>query len=596
MGDIVGSVTAVRAMRRVAALVAGALLAAAPTIAAWGQVPPQTVRDLGGGAPAIVSPVPRVTPPVQPEIVPPPAAQAPAAPVIPEGPPVRIDDVRVEGVTVYDPATLQPLYAGLVGATVPRARLGEVIDALQTRYRADGYILSVVHGEIDRINGRTVFVLRAVEGYIGDVKLDGDIGPAGILAYNFLEHLTEIRPVRNADLERYLLLVQDIPGVTVHAILRRASGEPGAVEMIAQLSRRPVSALFQYDNRGSPEVGPSEMLISGSTNSFTRFGEQFQAIFYNTFNREQIYGQVNGSTFLGSEGLRLSGYFGRGNSQPGGALSGTGFNNDLTVGDIGLSYPVIRSRRLNLGLSGQLYTYDSPIDITGPTGTPALISESHLRILRAGGALDFQDAQFFELPAANLAVLTVSQGLPGLGASSNDAFLAPRPNSRVDFTKLTGELTRVQNIATFGNVGTALKLSIGGQYTGDILPPSEKFYLGGNRFGRGFFYGQITGDRAIGSTVELQFNTGFTDVPILAPDHRLDVQFYGFWDTGFSYNLAPGDFNQNIKSIGLGARSDLTEWLFVELEGVHRLAIQPSGANTNRLSAYAGFARVVVRY
>ena len=237
-----------------------------------------------------------------------------------------------------------------------------------------------------------------------------------------------------------------------------------------------------------------------------------------------------------------------------------------------------------------------PIDITGPTGTPALISESHLRILRAGGALDFQDAQFFELPAANLAVLTVSQGLPGLGASSNDAFLVPRPNSRVDFTKLTGELTRVQNIATFGNVGTALKLSIGGQYTGDILPPSEKFYLGGNRFGRGFFYGQITGDRAIGSTVELQFNTGFTDVPILAPDHRLDVQFYGFWDTGFSYNLAPGDFNQNIKSIGLGARSDLTEWLFVELEGVHRLAIQPSGANTNRLSAYAGFARVVVRY
>jgi hemolysin activation/secretion protein len=582
-------------VRRAAALLVSALLAIAP-IAAWGQAPPPIPRDLGGGAPAIVSPVPRVTPPPTPEVVPPAAPPAQPAPVIPEGPPVRIDAVRVEGVTVYDPASLQLLYADLVGATVPRTRLGEVVEALQTRYRADGYILSVVRGQLETVRGRNVFVLRAVEGYVGEVKLDGDIGPAGTLAYDYLQRLTEIRPVRNADLERYLLLVQDIPGVSVRAILRRTSNEPGAVEMVAQLSRKPFSAYYQYDNRGSPEVGPSEMLLSGAANSFTRFGEQIQGIFFNTFNREQIYGQVNASAFLGSEGLRLTGYFGRGNSQPGGALAGTGFNSDLTIGDIGLTYPLIRSRRLNLGLSGLLYTYDSPIEVTGAAGAPVLASESHLRILRAGGALDFQDAQFFELPAANLVLLTLSQGLNGLGASGNNAALPPRPNNQVDFTKLTGEITRVQNLFTIGNVGTALKLSIGGQYTGDILPPSEKFYLGGNRFGRGFWYGQITGDRAIGSTVELQLNTGFADVPILAPDHRLDVQFYGFWDTGFSYNLAPGDLNQNIKSIGIGARSDLTQWLFVELEGVHRLVTQPNGANTNRLSAYAGFARVVLHY
>jgi len=182
---------------------------------------------------------------------------------------VRVDAVRVEGVTVYKPESIVPLYADLVGATVPRPRLDAVIEDLQTRYRTDGYILTVVRGEIQLVDGRSVFVLRAIEGYISEVKLDGDIGPAGLLAYEFLEHLTWIRPVNNADLERYLLLVQDIPGVSARAILRRAA-EPGAVELVAQLSRRPVSAFAQYDNLGSNEAGPNEMLVRGATNSFTR--------------------------------------------------------------------------------------------------------------------------------------------------------------------------------------------------------------------------------------------------------------------------------------------------------------------------------------
>jgi hypothetical protein len=125
--------------------------------------------------------------------------------------------------------------------------------------------------------------------YITEVKFDGDIDPAGTLAYEFLEHLTWIRPVNNADLERYLLLVQDIPGVSVHAVLRRAA-EPGAVDLVAQLSRKPVNAFAQYDNLGSNEAGPNEMLLRGATNSMTRFGQQFEAIFFNTFNREQLFG------------------------------------------------------------------------------------------------------------------------------------------------------------------------------------------------------------------------------------------------------------------------------------------------------------------
>jgi len=549
--------------------------------------------------PLISPPLPGVVPPPQPEVAPP-AAIPPAPPVapLPEGPPVRVDAVRVEGVTVYPPEAIAPLYADVVGATVPRTRLDAVVEDLQTKYRADGYILTVVRSEIQSVNGRTVFVLRAIEGYISTVKLDGDIGPAGTLVYEFLEHLTSIRPVNNADLERYLLLSQDIPGVSVRAVLRRTT-EPGAIELVAQLSRKPFSALAQYDNLGSNEAGPNEMLLRGATNSFTRFGEQFEAIFYNTFNREELFGQLNASTFLGSDGLRLAGYWGRGNSLPGGALAGTGFIGNYTIAGVDLAYPVIRSRRLNLTPDIAFDYYDSTVDVNGlSSGQPTQFSSGHLRMLRVGGALDFQDAAIADLPAANLALLKVSQGLPGLGASSSQEEPSHQPilGNRTDFTKFAGELTRVQNLASFGDVSTALKLTLGGQYSGDILPPSEKFFCCGLRWSRGYFYGQVTGDRGVGTGAELQLNTGFTDVPILAPDHRLDVQFYGFYDFGRFYNLAPGAFNQTVDSFGIGARSNLTSWMFVDLAGVRRLVTRPNGANVSKLPEYVLFSRIVFQY
>jgi len=306
------------------------------------------------------------------------------------------------------------------------------VQALQLRYREDGYILTIVDGAAERHDGRLVFVIRATEGYIADVKLDGDIGDAGQLVLAMLDHLTAIRPVNNADLERYLLLANDIPGVSAQAVLSGIA-PGGAVELVAKVARKPFAAQFQFDNRGSPEVGPYELLLTGQSNAFTRFGEQIQGTFFNTFNREQLFGQVDVSGFVTSEGLKLRGYAGRGNTQPGGALTGTGFNSDLQIAGIGVSYPIIRSRRLNLSVDGAFDTYDATIDTNAAGGQ---LSDTHLRILRVGGALDFQDAFIAGLAAGNSMVFKFSQGLPAFGASPNSQSMPAR----------VGERNEVENI------------------------------------------------------------------------------------------------------------------------------------------------------
>src|SRR5260370_29556132 len=159
-----------------------------------------------------------------------------------------------------------------------------------------------------------------------------------------------------------------------------------------------------------------------------------------------------------------------------------------------------------------------------------------------GETLELQGQTFGNgLVSANTVALTLHQGLSGLGASTT----GDRPGTRVDFFKLTGELTRVQNLFGFNGGLVALKLSAGGQYSGDILPSNEKYFLGGTKFGRGFFSGEITGDRAAGTTAELQLNTS-TDRPV-----TLGLQPYILYDTGWAWKLAPGDLDEHRASAGI---------------------------------------------
>jgi hemolysin activation/secretion protein len=549
------------------------------------QAPPPPIPP--GVLAPLTPPAQRVLPREQPEIVPPAPPPGPVGPP-PSGEPVRVDRIRIEGVTIYDTAGLQAANADAIGPAVPRARLDAIVQELQARYRDEGYILTLVRGEFIRSGAEVVFVVRAIEGYISDVKLDGDIGAAGVLVLELLDHLLERRPVNNADLERYLLLANDVPGVRARAVLRREGAEPGAVALVAQVSRREFSGLLNYDNRGPKEAGPHEILLSGASNSFTRFGERFEALFFNTFNQEQFFGQVNADGFIGSDGVKGHLYVGRGNTQPGGALTGVGYNGDLTIGGGAVSYPVVRSRRFNMFWDTGLDTYQSRITLAPGGGVPPSRQDSRLLIWRAGGYADVQDALFFEFPAATALTFHGSQGLAGISQT--------RPLNRVDFSKVGGDLTRVQDLLTIDTVRTALKLSVGGQYSDHILPPSEKYFLGGTRFGRGFFNGEVTGDRAIGSTVELQANTAFTDVPFAPADYRLPAQFYGFWDFGRGYNLGAAEPSHTVQSLGIGVRSDVTPWLFTELEGVHRLTTHPQGKSAATEASYAFFARVTMHY
>src|SRR5580658_9088253 len=576
---------AFRETRSVRALVSGGGTALFLTFAVTGTTFAQAVAQGAGQVAPPTSPIERAVPVPTPQAVPPLLpTPAPGAPEVPPGPPVAIQSVVVQGATAYPESELKPYYAGLVGQSVPLAQISSVLQQIQSKYRNDGYVLTVVRGAIEPGTGGSTLRIRVVEGFISDVKIDGDIGPAGVLVFNFLNKLTTIRPVNISDIERALLLAQDIPGVSVRAVLRPGTGEAGAVEWVGQVGRKPFGGYAQYDNRGSNFAGPSELLVGAQANSFTSAGERTEVEIYDTpFTTEQLFGQGSIEGFVGSSGLKLRGYAGYGYSQPGGVLSQVDFHSRLTLAGVSGSYPIIRTRPISLYVS---LTFDTEQATTTESGGTGLRNVSDLRVLRLSSTVDSQDQTLGTgLIGANTIILTAHEGLNGLGATSD-----ARIGNRVDFFKLTGEITRVQNLFSFGTNTVALKLSAGGQWTNDVLPPTEEYLLGGTRYGRGFFAGEVIGDNALGATAELQLNTAI-ERPL-----PLGLQPYIFYDNGQTWDLAPGDINQKLESAGVGVRVTVTPQVSVDVEDAHRFTRTPSGAAVSREGANVIFVMMIARF
>jgi hemolysin activation/secretion protein len=562
--------------RRIAAII---MLSSAVclAVAAKAQTPAPNPRLVPQG-----SPIPRVLPPAPPSTAP--GAALPALP-----PPggevpnrtVLVTDVSVDGVTAFAPADIASYTQGLTGPAVPLPKIDAARQAILQHYRSAGYVLSTVSANLDTA-GKLRFVIT--EGRIASVKLDGDIGPAGVQVLRFLNQLTKVQPIDSTTLERYLLLAQDVPGVTLRAVLQPSTDDPGALNLIAQVSRQAVSGLASFDNRAFVQTGPIEGLGVLDFNSFTELGEKTEFTYYHTFPNSQNFGQFTEEMFLGGSGLKLRLYAGHGNAVPaGGGLSGLAAVNyhgaTNVLGGV-LSYPVIRSRQQTLNV----YTSLDALDSNVRDGVPlTLTSDDSLRVLRVGEDYAMSDLWLgADRPATNAVSVRLSQGLRILGAETNGtAADAARQKERSDFFKANFEVTRTQTLFTpFEGSSVALMGLLAGQWSEDILPPAEQFYLGGSQYTRGYYSGQIPGDKALVATVELQFNTG-TNLSMWGLSADVSTQFYLFYDWGETWQNLSTDFATMVNSAGGGVRMQVTRYTEVDFEALGRFNRYPTGSGAN---------------
>lgn len=484
-----------------------------------------------------------------------------------------LSDIEVVGATIYPPDTIRSFYADRVGQEMSLKEIFDVAAAIETRYRGDGYFLTRVVVPAQQIEGGHVR-LQVIEGYISEVKVSGDVGPVRELIEGYVQKITESRPARLEDVERYLLLANDLPGITAQGVLQPATGADGASQLVVNVERDWFSGYARVDNRESHFTGPWRAIVTPGINSFTRFGDRVQATGVLAIDEFELgFVGLSAEGRIGSEGLTVGASISYELTEPGrfripfdGAFD---LETDTFRLGFSTSYPIIRSRTTNLWVSGGFDLAD--IDVDTDTFGPQVRDD--MRVLWAGLQIDHRDSW----GGANLLKVRLRQGLGFLGNTDGSDFRASRFDAKDDFTSFRLTAARRQRITD------ELNIYFGGkaQFSLDPLLADEECSVGGDTYGRGYDPGEVANDHCLAGTVELQYNPEWR--PEFLKDYVQAYQLYGFYDVGKVWP-ENGDFDDGdaLQSAGVGLRTQFTDWLRVDLEVAKPLTRERSGDEDDR--------------
>ena len=489
-----------------------------------------------------------------------------------------LSGVVVEGSTVYKDADFLPSYEKLLGKKISLGRIYDVAAAITTLYRNDGYLLTKAIVPSQRVRNGIVNI-RVIEGFIDDVDISGKIGGRIERLRAYADNIIFSRPLRAKVLERYLLLIDDLPGVQVESVLTPSKSTPGAANLTLILKHQPIDGYASIDNRGSRFNGPIQGSIGGNLNSVLGLNERTGFNFITTDPTDELlYFSGSHEQIIGLEGTKISLSGSLSFTQPGDSLEAFNVEGESSTVSVQLFHPFIRSREQNLSGRVGFVRRNSTTDLLG-----SLSSRDRLRVFNAEVIYDFVD----KLRGVNLVSLEFSQGADIFDATESGSANLSRAQGKSDFSKVYGKLRRQQYIAS----GLSVLVETVGQYAFDTVLASEEFGFGGSQFGRGYDSSEITGDQGVAVKAEIQY---FYQV---AKKYLNNVQPYVFYDYGSVWqkgnDFTGTDRQSSLSSAGAGVRFGFTNWLsgYVELAKPLDDKVTAEG---NR--DFRGFASLIARF
>ena len=506
--------------------------------------------------------------------------QAPteAAPAGAENVTFRLDNVIFENASVYTRDELRELYADRRGATISLADLYAIAASATRKYRNDGYILTQVIVPPQTIEDGDVR-LRVIEGFVDHIIVEGDTANNDIIE-GYAAQISEGGPMKISDMERALLLINDLPGITARGILSPSPDKVGAAEMRILVERKPYDAELFANNFGTRYLGPVQLGASGALNS--PFGQHeritAQAIYApDKIEPELMYGSLGYLQPVGDYGTTLQLLGSYTDTEPGFNLEQFDVDGRAKFVSLTAAHPIIRSRRVNLtgrlGVDMRNVDSESDVDFT---------RKDRLRAARLGGRFEYLSTWL--MPAYNMLDAEISRGLDVFGSSDSSDLDVSRPGADESFTKIEAEIQRLQRVSDQFN----MLVGAYGQWSNDSLFSSEEFGVGGLRYGRGYDSSEITGDDGVAAKVEVQWETP------LELRYVASWQPYAFYDVGKVWNddaTTSSQEKQSLASTGIGVRAALTTATSVDAFMAVPLTRQPQTENSNEARFYLGLSQ-----
>lgn len=367
------------------------------------------------------------------------------------------------------------------------------------------------------------------------------------LMNEYADKILSSKPAKVKDVQRYLALMNKIPGYDIEYKLEEKIGSSSETELVIATIRAKGEAFIGVDNYGVNDLGKMQMSAVGQV--------------YSPFGAPDSF-LVHGSTT----------------------------NHPDRLNDIGVGY----SRTVNTyGTDAHFFashfennsTKDDIVNADDGTGNNVRASLTHHLYLAAHQdlqgevAVNYRNATSYVVDATtnvsrtdrksnyisgdmglkylfkdgwdgrNMMHLSVVQGIDGRFKNYNDGGVLDTidsPDEHFNIIKFNvyKDQPIINNFSVFSHVSA--------NYSGHKLPSQEKFILGGRDFGRGYSFGTIDGNRMLAASLEVRYT------------HQMDgrmfvdeVQPYIFRDMGYVGKQYGDTDITHLSSTGAGVRLKL---------------------------------------
>ncbi len=449
---------------------------------------------------------------------------------------IAVNGIRVSGNNVFAAAELEALIANLIGGEQTLADLYQGAARITAYYREHDYVIARAYLPAQEIKDGVV-IIDVVEGRIGEQQITNQSRLSDDRANSYLSGIKSGEALQAAPVERALLLLNDTPGVGGTRATLQPGASVGTSDLIVEIDpSAPYAARVEVDNFGNRYTGANRLGGTLALNSPLKMGDQV-TVRALASDQDLTYTRIAYQIPIGSNGLRLGAAYFDIRYRLGKEFAPLQAHGTATSSSLFAVYPFIRSQTGNL--SGTLTLEDKQLEDL--TDAPVTATNKYIHLANMGLAGNYQDT----LAGAGVTSFDLSlvAGRLGMDAESRATDeLSARSNG--GFTRLTYSVNRLQRLTELDT----LSVSLSGQWAGQNLNSSEKFYLGGANGVRAYPQGEANGDQGWLANLELR--------------HRFlpNLQGVVFYDAGsvrINHNpFVSGENSRNISGAGVGANAN----------------------------------------
>ncbi len=453
--------------------------------------------------------------------------------------PFEVKALQISGNTQFDTATLMALVANAQGKTMTLADLERVVARITAHYRRAGFTLARAIIPAQTIQNGVVRV-EVLEAKFGAVRVFNRSQVSNGLLNDALSPLRTGELIAQRALDSTLLLINDLPGVNVSAVLK--PGETvGSSDLAVLVAPGPSSSGQGWlDDHGNRFTGRTHLGAGVSAYNLLHRGDTLSATVL-TSGTNLNFGRVGYDARLNGRGTRAGVALSSLHYKLAGPASDLQAHGTANVLSANLASSLHRALNANLDAQVQV----ERLSLRDDVDATAIRNSRHVSALSFSMTADASERWIVGGSQSALLALTFGQlSFDSTAAAAADAATAKAAGS---FAKTSVQFSHTQALGLRASVSASLAM----QWSGNNLDPSQKMSLGGPHSVRAYDSGTVSGDS--GYVLKVEYKQRLSSANSEASVGQ--VQGALFLDTGHvTVNRKPWQDGANSVSVsGLGA-------------------------------------------